>query len=73
MPYFVSFGNAVQDERPVSVLPLQGFLVTNVVKKGDIYRVINGYDDCGNVCGRVTPSETNLQFGCKDNDKTKER
>lgn len=40
-----------------------GVLVSNVVKKGDIYRVINGYDDCGNVCGRVTP-ETNPKITC---------
>ncbi|CAK9802063.1 Choline transporter-like protein 1 [Anthophora quadrimaculata] len=50
-----------------------GFLVTDVVKKGDIYRVINGYDDCANVCGRVTPHETDPKFSCKGADKTKER
>ncbi|XP_018373399.1 PREDICTED: choline transporter-like protein 1 [Trachymyrmex cornetzi] len=33
------------------------FMMTNVMKKGDIYRVINGYDDYGNVCGRVTPDD----------------
>lgn len=45
-------------------------MMTNVVKKGDIYRVINGYDDCGYVCGRVNDPK----FHCKDggdSDKTK--
>ncbi|KYN11850.1 Choline transporter-like protein 1 [Trachymyrmex cornetzi] len=32
-------------------------MMTNVMKEGDIYRVINGYDDYGNVCGRVTPDD----------------
>ncbi|XP_076246590.1 choline transporter-like protein 1 isoform X2 [Calliopsis andreniformis] len=50
-----------------------GFLMSNAVKKGDIYRVINGYDDCANVCGRVTQPETNPEFKCKGADKTKQR
>ncbi|XP_031830541.2 choline transporter-like protein 1 isoform X2 [Nomia melanderi] len=50
-----------------------GFLVSNALKKGDIYRVVNGYDNCANVCGRVTPSETDPQFRCKGADKTNER
>ncbi|KAK9299426.1 hypothetical protein QLX08_007543 [Tetragonisca angustula] len=50
-----------------------GFLLSVVVQKGDIYRVINGYDDCANVCGRVTSSESNPEFACKGADKTKER
>ncbi|XP_032681859.1 choline transporter-like protein 1 isoform X2 [Odontomachus brunneus] len=48
------------------------FMVTNVAKKGDIFRVINGYDDCGNVCGRVTPPETDPKF-CKGADMTNKR
>lgn len=55
------------------LLPTQGFLVSDAVKKGDIYRVVNGYDDCANVCGRVTPGETDPQFSCKGADKTNER
>ncbi|XP_076661586.1 choline transporter-like protein 1 isoform X3 [Halictus rubicundus] len=50
-----------------------GFLVSNGVKKGDIYRVINGYDDCANVCGRNTPGETNPEFNCKGKDMTSKR
>ncbi|XP_076281785.1 choline transporter-like protein 1 isoform X2 [Lasioglossum baleicum] len=50
-----------------------GYLVSNAVKKGDIYRVINGYDDCANVCGRNTPAETNPEFSCKGKDMTSER
>jgi len=51
---------------------VQAFMMTNVVKKGDIYRVIYGYDDCGNVCGRVTPHENDPKFECKGADRTKE-
>ena len=51
----------------------QGYLISNTVKKGDIYRVINGYDDCANVCGRVTPKETNPEFRCKGADMTENR
>ncbi|XP_015431429.1 PREDICTED: choline transporter-like protein 1 isoform X1 [Dufourea novaeangliae] len=50
-----------------------GYLVSNAVKKGDVHRVINGYDDCANVCGRVTLPETNPEFSCKGADKTSER
>lgn len=46
-------------------LVAQGFLLSIVVQKGDVYRIINGYDDCGNVCGRVTPSHP--EFQCPDN------
>nr|XP_033320907.1 choline transporter-like protein 1 isoform X1 [Megalopta genalis]XP_033320908.1 choline transporter-like protein 1 isoform X1 [Megalopta genalis]XP_033320909.1 choline transporter-like protein 1 isoform X1 [Megalopta genalis]XP_033320910.1 choline transporter-like protein 1 isoform X1 [Megalopta genalis] len=49
------------------------FLVSNTVNKGDIYRVINGYDDCGNVCGRTNTKETDPQFSCKGVDKTRDR
>ncbi|XP_011882498.1 PREDICTED: choline transporter-like protein 1 isoform X2 [Vollenhovia emeryi] len=51
----------------VVVLVLAGgfiFMMTNVAKKGDVFRVINGYDDCGNVCGRVTLYENNPKFEC---------
>ena len=43
----------------------QGYCMSSVVKKGDIYRIINGYDDCANVCGRITPQETEPRFSCK--------
>lgn len=47
--------------------------MTNVVKKGDIYRVINGYDDDGNVCGRITPPESDPRYSRKGADRTKEK
>ncbi|XP_029175076.1 choline transporter-like protein 1 isoform X2 [Nylanderia fulva] len=47
------------------------FMMTNVAKKGDIYRVINGYDDWGNVCGRVTSFESDPKFHGKGGDYTK--
>ncbi|KAL1128814.1 hypothetical protein AAG570_013348 [Ranatra chinensis] len=40
---------------------------------GDIYRVINGYDSCANVCGRITPTETNTEFRCKGADMKKNK
>ncbi|XP_025075815.1 choline transporter-like protein 1 isoform X1 [Pogonomyrmex barbatus] len=59
----------------IIILALVGgfaFMMTNVVKKGDIYRVIYGYDNCGNVCGRVTSYEPNdPKFQCKGGDYTK--
>ncbi|XP_076171666.1 choline transporter-like protein 1 isoform X2 [Ptiloglossa arizonensis] len=50
-----------------------GFLMSNAVKKGDIYRVINGYDDCGFVCGRVTKYQANPKSGCLNGDMTAAR
>lgn len=46
-------------------------MMTNVVKKGDIFRVINGYDNDGNVCGRVNPKEIDSRFPRKGGDFTK--
>ncbi|KAH0946358.1 hypothetical protein HN011_009602 [Eciton burchellii] len=46
------------------------FMMTNVAKKGDIYRVIYGYDNDGNVCGRVNPSESDPKFPRKGGDFT---
>jgi hypothetical protein len=45
-------------------------MMTNVAKKGDIYRVIYGYDNDGNVCGRVNPSESDPKFPRKGGDFT---
>ncbi|KAL0124600.1 hypothetical protein PUN28_006453 [Cardiocondyla obscurior] len=47
------------------------FMMVNVVKKGDIYRVINGYDDCGNVCGRKNSLYANDPKGCMGGDYIK--
>lgn len=38
---------------------------------GNIQRIINGYDDCGNICGVVNEKDTKL--GCKGSDKRKEK
>lgn len=39
------------------------------MKYGDIYRIINGFDSCGNVCGKVTEQE-NPKFPCQGKDLT---
>lgn len=38
---------------------------------GNIQRIINGYDDCGNICGVMNDKDTKL--GCKGSDKTREK
>ncbi|XP_058055555.1 choline transporter-like protein 1 [Anopheles bellator] len=38
---------------------------------GDIYRIINGYDDCANVCGRDNKPDPSL--ACKGADRTEEK
>ncbi|XP_053691028.1 choline transporter-like protein 1 [Sabethes cyaneus] len=38
---------------------------------GDIYRIINGYDDCANVCGRENKPDKNLS--CKGTDRTEQK
>lgn len=38
------------------------------ISVGDIYRIVNGYDDCGNVCGRINNFEDS-QSGCKVHSK----
>lgn len=38
---------------------------------GNIQRIINGYDDCGNICGVMNEKDTKL--GCKGSDKRKEK
>ena len=38
---------------------------------GDIQRILNGYDDCGNICGVMNEKDTKL--GCKGSDKRKEK
>lgn len=52
----------------IVVLCAFGYFMSAAAKKGDIHRVINGYDDCANICGRITSKETNPQFGCKGAD-----
>ncbi|XP_055632334.1 choline transporter-like protein 1 [Toxorhynchites rutilus septentrionalis] len=38
---------------------------------GDIYRIINGYDDCANVCGRDNKPDKDLS--CKGSDRTDQK
>jgi solute carrier family 44 (choline transporter-like protein), member 1 len=38
---------------------------------GDIQRILNGYDDCGNICGVMNEKDNKL--GCKGSDKRKEK
>lgn len=47
-------------------------LVGYCVRFGDIYRIINGFDSCGNVCGRVTERE-NPKFTCQGQDMTNKK
>lgn len=36
----------------VAFCVLQVVLIIYCANNGDIYRILNGYDTCGNVCGR---------------------
>jgi solute carrier family 44 (choline transporter-like protein), member 1 len=38
---------------------------------GDIRRILNGFDDCGNICGIINEKDTKL--GCKGSDQRKEK
>lgn len=40
---------------------------------GDIFRIINGYDYCGNICGRKNYPELNPNFSCKGVDMTENK
>ncbi|XP_075226118.1 choline transporter-like protein 1 [Lycorma delicatula] len=44
-------------------------LVLYCVKYGNIYRIVNGFDSCGNICGRVTERE-NPKYECQGKDMT---
>lgn len=48
----------------ISVCLLQFVLLGYCMSYGDIYRIVNGYDDCGNVCGRENQF-FNENTGCK--------
>lgn len=55
----------------IVLVGLLGYCVHN----GDIYRIINGYDNCGNVCGRTNkPSANNdPKFSCLGANKTNDK
>ena len=43
------------------------FFMKTSGRKSDIFRVVNGYDDCANVSGMITPAENDppFRFLCK--------
>lgn len=43
-------------------------LLTYCIENGNIYRILNGYDDCGYVCGRNNTFYPN-DLNCSQNDK----
>ncbi|XP_066901470.1 choline transporter-like protein 1 [Halyomorpha halys] len=45
-------------------------LVGHCIAKGDILRVIYGYDNCGNICGIKNEPESDPKFSCKGEDMT---
>ncbi|XP_077291052.1 choline transporter-like protein 1 [Arctopsyche grandis] len=40
---------------------------------GDVYRIINGYDDCANVCGRTNQEDIDPTGSCKREDMSMKR
>lgn len=46
-------------------------MITYCFSYGNIHRILNGYDDCGNICGVV--NEVDSKIGCKGSDKRKEK
>jgi hypothetical protein len=59
----------------VAFCVLQVVLITYCANNGDVYRILNGYDTCGNVCGRYNaPVEGYDKRGlCVGEDKSKNR
>nr|CAD7453294.1 unnamed protein product [Timema tahoe] len=49
----------------------QGCLIAYCGINGDPYRIINGYDKCGNICGRKNPRADANKFPCYGEDQTK--
>lgn len=39
---------------------------------GNIYRIVNGYDNCGNICGRLNTFEVTTS-GCRGMDLTQHK
>ncbi|XP_014243856.1 choline transporter-like protein 1 [Cimex lectularius] len=48
-------------------------LLGHCIVNGDIYRVIYGYDNCGNICGMENLPEEKPEFQCKGGDFTKKK
>ncbi|CAG2057875.1 unnamed protein product [Timema podura] len=49
----------------------EGCLIAYCGINGDPYRIINGYDKCGNICGRKNPRADANKFPCYGEDQTK--
>nr|CAI5861601.1 unnamed protein product [Callosobruchus analis] len=47
-----------------------GFLAYCIIN-GDLYRVVNGYDDCGYICGKT--NKLNNDSYCTERDKTSKK
>lgn len=43
------------------------------MRNGDIFRILNGYNNCGNICGRINVFGAENQSGCYGMDMTKHR
>ncbi|XP_065351006.1 choline transporter-like protein 1 [Cloeon dipterum] len=60
----------------VFLIPLIGLLIY-CIRYGDIYRILNGYDRCGNVCGKITErigvAPNDPKFTCFGADMTKRK
>lgn len=57
-----------------SSIELQFGLVTYCISFGDINRILNGYDNCGNVCGRNNQfADVDINSGCHGIDMTKHK
>nr|CAD7256283.1 unnamed protein product [Timema shepardi] len=50
-----------------------GCLIAYCGINGDPYRIINGYDKCGNICGRKNPRADANKFPCYGEDQTKKK
>lgn len=53
-----------------TLISFQIVMVAYCFAYGNIQRILNGYDDCGNICGVANEEDSNL--GCKGSDKSKE-
>lgn len=47
----------------------QAALASYTMSCGNVYRIVNGYDDCGNICGRMNDFDANSS-SCHGEDMT---
>ncbi|CAH1398074.1 unnamed protein product [Nezara viridula] len=48
-------------------------LVGHCIANGNIFRIIYGYDNCGNICGMKNEPENDPKFSCKGVDMTEKK